>query len=1003
MGGARTRRPRAGAACGLGHRRVPGHLQQRPHPACAGARRRGDRRLPRVRQRPQRGLGTDRLLPRPAGAGAVDRHGLLVVAGGAARGLHEPAQRRVTPGAGGRREPDVRAAGHGGADQGAHARTRRSLQDLRRVRRRFLARRGLRHAGAQAPGRCAGRRRPGARGDPRHGGEPGRPQRRPDGAQRAGARGGDPRRARRCEARAGRHRLRRSARYRHIARRPDRSARAGRSTRCRAQCAGTAADRLGEDQHRPPRIGGRHRRRHQDRARAAARTPPETPALHATEPAHRMGRPPGACGGRRLSVAARRAAAARRHQLVRLLRHQRARDRRGGTGGRRIRGGGGSTAACLAAVGTHTPGAARTRAADGRRAWAIRGLARGHRFQRGHRPVPFHRAAGTCRGHGGERVRSIARVRPRRGTCGADRRQCAARPATRAGVHVHRPGLAVPWHGRTAVHDLAGLPRADRRVRNHPRRRCPGPHAEDGVVRRPQRKSTGRLGHPRDRLDAAGALRGRILGHSALALLGHRAGRSDRALGRRVHRGLCGRRVPARRRPAPDRRTWQADAGAAARRLNGGAVRTGRRGGPRRHALRQAPRDRRVQRARQCGRLGRHRRGRHPAGRLCDTPCARPASVRVARRAFGSCRTRTRCDAGLCSARGDALAPAAGGLEPDRRPARLRHAGFDLLAPPPARTGALRRRHRLAARPGLPRVSRSRPAPDVGGAGAAHTARERYPPQRLVAPWQGRLARADAEPRRAVRARGAHRLGRRGRHAHTAPRRAADLPFRAPFLLDRRLAAAHHAARDPGRAPARRHAPRHRRADLRSRARARPPCLARRAPRARHGAGGRAGVPRDGAGLRGAGLRQRRSPCRRLRGACAAGAGRGRTCRAIALFAERCGGLNLRDPQPCCRRCGRVGPPRERPTSRSRGRITRADQPRSLRPGSALRHPLPAPRCARHHARPGLAKPEVGPAQRRRLARATRARCGTCGRSSRLGAPRAARRRAAGGRSRAAR
>ena len=52
--------------------------------------------------------------------------------------------------------------------------------------------------------RRAGRRRPHARGDPRHRGQPGRPQQRPHRAQRPGAGGGDPRRAGRRGAAARR-------------------------------------------------------------------------------------------------------------------------------------------------------------------------------------------------------------------------------------------------------------------------------------------------------------------------------------------------------------------------------------------------------------------------------------------------------------------------------------------------------------------------------------------------------------------------------------------------------------------------------------------------------------------------------------------------------------------------------------------------------------------------------------------------------------------------------
>ena len=50
-----------------------------------------------------------------------------------------------------------------------------------------------------------------------------------------------------------------------------------------------AADRLGEDQPRPPRSGGRHRRADQGGAVPAARRDPAAPALRQAQPAHRLG------------------------------------------------------------------------------------------------------------------------------------------------------------------------------------------------------------------------------------------------------------------------------------------------------------------------------------------------------------------------------------------------------------------------------------------------------------------------------------------------------------------------------------------------------------------------------------------------------------------------------------------------------------------------------------------------------------------------------------------
>ena len=83
--------------------------------------------------------------------------------------------------------------------------------------------------------------------------------------------------ARRRRAAAGR--LRRGARHRHPARRPDRGAGARRGVRRRRAAAPPLLDRLGQDQHRPPRSGGRRRRPDQGGAGAAAPHDPAAPAL----------------------------------------------------------------------------------------------------------------------------------------------------------------------------------------------------------------------------------------------------------------------------------------------------------------------------------------------------------------------------------------------------------------------------------------------------------------------------------------------------------------------------------------------------------------------------------------------------------------------------------------------------------------------------------------------------------------------------------------------------
>ena len=57
----------------------------------------------------------------------------------------------------------------------------------------------------------------------------------------------------------------------------------------RSRRRAAAGDRLGQDQHRPPRSRGRHRRPDQGGAGAAAARDPAAPALHDAESAHRLG------------------------------------------------------------------------------------------------------------------------------------------------------------------------------------------------------------------------------------------------------------------------------------------------------------------------------------------------------------------------------------------------------------------------------------------------------------------------------------------------------------------------------------------------------------------------------------------------------------------------------------------------------------------------------------------------------------------------------------------
>ena len=141
--------------------------------------------------RPQHRRRPPVLPPRAPGAEPVGRHRLLLVAGGGAPGLPEPACRRVPCRPGGRRQSAARPGRLHHRLQGAHARSDGRCKTFDAARRRLRAWRGLRGGGAEAARRRARRRRPRARGDPGQRGQPGRAQQRPHGAQRPGPGGGD--------------------------------------------------------------------------------------------------------------------------------------------------------------------------------------------------------------------------------------------------------------------------------------------------------------------------------------------------------------------------------------------------------------------------------------------------------------------------------------------------------------------------------------------------------------------------------------------------------------------------------------------------------------------------------------------------------------------------------------------------------------------------------------------------------------------------------------------
>ena len=255
----------------------------------------------------------------------------------------------------------------------------------------------------------------------------------------------------------GRRRRARSATSRptarHAARRPDRGRRARRGAR-RGPPGGRAAGRLGEDQHRPPRGGRRHRRPDQGRAGARSTARSRRTCTSRAEPAHRRGT---RCRSRSPTAAdawprSRRRALAGR-QLVRLRRHQRPRRARGGAAGagarRRARPAERPCSSrCRRAA---TRGAARAR----RRGWPSTSPARPRRAAGRRRASPPAPAAPHLPDRGGRgrarRARSCARRRwpsSRRRALRPVARRAAAGGAPEGRVPVHRPGRAVRGMGR---------------------------------------------------------------------------------------------------------------------------------------------------------------------------------------------------------------------------------------------------------------------------------------------------------------------------------------------------------------------------------------------------------------------------------------------------------------------------------------------------------------------------------------------------------------------------
>jgi hypothetical protein len=332
LGGRRARRPRVVRSRRVGDRRLPRHLRERvPSGGDAGPSDPGRLLVAGHRSRPHR--RPDLVLARTAGAECSGRHRLLLVGGGAAPRLPGAAQRRVRHGAGGRRQPAALAVGLRLPEQAQAALAHGALPPLRGGRRRLRPGGGVRDGAAQAALRRPARRRRRARRDPGFGDQPRWTHQRLHGAERPRAGGGDPPGAPSGSRRCSDDRRHGVPQHGHAARRPDRGA--GARHRLRPRASGRAPARAGihQDEHRPRRGSGRHRRRDEDRAVAAAPPDPPDVAPRSSQPAHPLGRPARACRHRGPLVGARQSPEAGGRELLRDERHERAPDPGGGARG----------------------------------------------------------------------------------------------------------------------------------------------------------------------------------------------------------------------------------------------------------------------------------------------------------------------------------------------------------------------------------------------------------------------------------------------------------------------------------------------------------------------------------------------------------------------------------------------------------------------------------------------------------------------------------------------
>ena len=250
------------------------------------------------------------------------------------------------------------------------------MQDLLQAGERLCARGGCGRAAAEE---ARGRRsccRSDLRRDQGQCREPRRTCSFADGAQSACAGRPDQDRASASRHRPAQRGLHRGPRYRHRIGRPDRiqwaEERLRRPLRGQRRCGRGGASlrrRIGQEQHRASRIGGRHRRRHQGAAAASPQDAGAESAQRRDQPLHPAGRQPVLCraGAPALAGADRRAgpraAAACRRQRLRLRRRQRP-HRAGRVPGRQPRAaapGAGRRPLHRRVVGAHAPAVARRR------------------------------------------------------------------------------------------------------------------------------------------------------------------------------------------------------------------------------------------------------------------------------------------------------------------------------------------------------------------------------------------------------------------------------------------------------------------------------------------------------------------------------------------------------------------------------------------------------------------------------------------------------------------